>query len=167
VKNIAPVVLFVALLPRLADAQQTDHDFPRTYLFAAPGLATPGSSATLGLGGGIEAPSTPAFLGYSMEVSYLAPVHQFGDGRGLLCFDASHFVRLSKKHFRIEPFIEAGYTRAFGPGSANLANFGGGFNYWIHPDSGIRIEFRDHIQPGTLVRHFPQFRVAYVFEMGD
>ena len=110
-KNIAPVVLFVALLPRLADAQQTDHDFPRTYLFAAPGLATPGSSATLGLGGGIEAPSTPAFLGYSMEVSYLAPVHQFGDGRGLLCFDASHFVRLSKKHFRIEPFIEAGYTR--------------------------------------------------------
>ncbi|PYV14968.1 MAG: hypothetical protein DMG21_16485 [Acidobacteria bacterium] len=85
-KNIAPVVLFVALLPRLADAQQTDHDFPRTYLFAAPGLATPGSSATLGLGGGIEAPSTPAFLGYSMEVSYLAPVHQFGDGRGLLCF---------------------------------------------------------------------------------
>lgn len=166
-KYIASLVLVTALFPQPVPAQEHPYDFPRMYFFAAPGLATPGPSATLGLGGGTDWISQPSSFGYNFDLSYLAPLPKFGDGRGLLSLDACYVLPRHLKGFKFEPFLEAGYTRAFGPGSANLGNFGGGFNYWIHRDSGIRIEFRDHVQPGMTVRHFPQFRVAYVFELND
>jgi hypothetical protein len=153
----------ISILPALGQEPN-----PGMYLFAAPGLAIPGSRRTVGLGGGIEGIVSDRLsksLWGNFEMSYLAPADHFGDGRGLLSVDASYFVPRHAAHFKIQPFFEGGYTRAFGPGSANMVNFGSGFNYWFHFGSGIRFEFRDHVQPGTPARHYPQFRVGWAFPM--
>jgi hypothetical protein len=71
-----------------------------------------------------------------------------GDGVGLFSIDPSyHFLHAHGKS-KLVPFIEGGYTRAFGnKGSPypNIFNFGGGVHYWVFKRVGLRLEFRDYV----------------------
>ncbi len=143
---LATISLAVLVLAAASDCRAQDSPYPgQGYLFAAPGgIVTSGAAAgTLQFGGGGEG---FLFKGFAVggEVGYVAPMKSSRDGFGLLSVDGSyHFGR---KH-RVVPFLTGGYSLAFRSGTANLANFGGGSTYWIGNRTGIRFEFRDHVDP--------------------
>lgn len=48
------------------------------------------------------------------------------------------------------PFVTGGYTRlSSGEGSFNAWNIGAGADIWAREGVGVRIEFRDHVRPGS------------------
>lgn len=51
---------------------------------------------------------------------------------------------------------------AFRNGVANLVNFGAGFDYWFSGRHGLRIEFRDHLDPRYPEANLAGMRVAWV-----
>ena len=162
--RLAVALLAVILAPAPGLGQQSPGIW--SYLFAAPGLASPEKTGTVHLGagmGGILNRKWSNNIGTSWELGYLAPTRSFGDGRGFFSIDGSYLLYNTKKANRFAPFVELGYTRAFGPGSGNLLNYGAGVNYWIRPQSGLQVGVRDHFHPGGPARHITEFRIAWVF----
>jgi hypothetical protein len=131
------------------------------YLFVAPGAYNGygGTTATLHIGGGGEAMVYQG-LGVGAEVGAISALQDSGGGLGLFSANGSyHFSRQNK----ISPFLTGGYSFVFGNGSRNLANFGGGINYWIREKIGLRIEFRDHVYADGSGRHLLGIRVGLAF----
>ena len=56
-----------------------------------------------------------------------------------------------------------GYSLIFRSGHENLANFGGGFNYWFHSRLGARFEFRDQMNTTGTIGHFWGVRFGLAF----
>lgn len=130
------------------------------YAFFSPGaILGDDSVSTMNFGGGLDALIYRG-LGAGAEVSYLTPWSDIGNGIGLMSLNgAYHFNRKRK----LSPFVTGGYTLAFRDGHANLVNFGGGVNYWFREGHGLRLEFRDHLQPQYANTHYVSFRVGYTF----
>ncbi len=98
-------------------------------------------------------------LAAGVELGYNAPWKAFGSGVGVVSVDGSyHFNRSGNA----VPFFTGGYTRTFGPGSANWVNFGAGTDYWFKPNLGLRLEARDHV-PTQGNAHMLEFRVGLAF----
>lgn len=72
-----------------------------------------------------------------------------------------HFKRGDTR--RADPFVTGGYTLVFRSGHANLANFGGGLNYWFHRSLGFRLEFRDMLTTTGTTTHIWAFRFGVAF----
>ena len=83
-------------------------------------------------------------LGFSPELGYVnANQARFDSGFGVGSLNATyHFGRRAK----LDPFVTAGYSAAFRTGYLNMANFGGGVNWWWRERMGLKVEFRDHVE---------------------
>ncbi len=130
------------------------------YAFFSPGaILGDDSVSTMNFGAGLDALIYRG-VGAGAEVSYLTPWSDIGNGIGLLSLNgAYHFNRKRK----LSPFVTGGYTLAIRDGHANLVNFGGGVNYWFREGQGLRLEFRDHLQPQYANTHYVSFRIGYSF----
>jgi hypothetical protein len=72
-----------------------------------------------------------------------------------------HFNR--ERH--LVPFVTGGYSSFFSfGGHVNLANVGGGVNYWYSDHFGIKLEFRDHFRTGTGSANYAEFRFGFDFK---
>ena len=142
-----------------AFAQWGEHR-AHAYLFAAPGGST-GSGSGFGsvhLGGGAEIFLTRG-LAVSPEIGYLAPWNSFGNGFGVFSTNGTYHFRTSRK---LMPFATGGYSLGFRNGTQNMANFGGGVDYWLANNHALRLELRDHYAPG-IGQHYLGFRVGWSF----
>ncbi len=132
------------------------------YVFFAPGAVVQGgySTGTAHFGGGGEGLIYRG-LGIGAELGYLTPWRDFSSGIGIFSVNGSyHFNRTEK----LSPFITGGYSLAFRNGHINLANFGGGVNYWFREKMGLRLEFRDHIHTGSFpTAHYLSARIGLSF----
>ena len=122
------------------------------YLLAAPGVAH-ADTRSLGLihlaGGGEYVFKNT--IGVGAEIGFLGRTDLGALGTASLN-GYYHFPR----HGAWVPFVTAGYSNFFELfDSTNLANIGGGVNYWYKDHFGIKLEFRDHFRGGNANLNFP------------
>jgi hypothetical protein len=133
--------------------------------FGVGGAFSDGERAgVLHFGGGGEARIYKG-LSAGAELGYLHPTGEFRDGFGLFSANGAYRFWTSSSSQRVVPFVTAGYSLAFRDGTANLANFGGGVDYWFHDRAALRLEVRDHIWPGqdgASSANFLMFRIGIV-----
>jgi hypothetical protein len=131
------------------------------YVFVAPGAASAGGDTAglvhLGIGG--EA-VVPMGIGAGAELGFLGRTSL--DALGTASLNGYyHFNRRSTW----APFVTAGYSNFFTlTGHTNLANFGGGVNYWYKEHLGIKLEFLDHFSTGTNSANYAEFRFGFNFK---
>jgi hypothetical protein len=131
------------------------------YVFVAPGVASDGGNSAglihLGVGGeGV----LPVGIGAGAEVGFLG--RQSLDVLGSASINGYY-------HFRRDgswkPFATAGYSNFFTiTGHNNMANLGGGLNYWYKDHLGIKLEVRDHFSAGTNSANYLEFRFGFNFK---
>jgi hypothetical protein len=149
-------IFFLALLTAAVGLAQT-----HGYLFVAPGVAN-ASNESLGLihlavGGEYVFKST---VGAGAEIGLLGRTDLGALGATSLN-GYYHFHR--DRH--LAPFVTAGYSSFFDLGGhVNLANIGGGVNYWYRDHFGIKLEFRDHFSTGTNSANYAEFRFGFDFK---
>jgi hypothetical protein len=149
-------IAFLALITASAMMAQT-----HGYVFVAPGVASASGDTAglihLGVGGegvlpiGIGAGAEVGFMGRTnLDVLDTASINGY-----------YHF----KRNGSWAPFVTAGYSNFFTlTGSSNLANIGGGLNYWYRDHFGIKLEFRDHFSSGTNSANYAEFRFGFNFK---
>lgn len=149
----------MALFAASASAQRS-----MGYWFVAPGAVTSGGTSSFsihaggggeiaiwkGLSAGIEAGAVGLKSNYVDTVTGTASVN------GLY-----HFFH--SKTARYDPFVTAGYSLFFRSGTANLANYGAGMNYWFSRSMAIRVEVRDHVNSLSSPIHFWGVRMGLSF----
>ncbi|MBI3666130.1 MAG: hypothetical protein HY236_07875 [Acidobacteria bacterium] len=148
--------LLAAILPACAWAQHS-----HGYLFVAPGGISGGgnTSATVHLGAGGEGILGKG-IGVGAELGVVGPAQSFSDLVGV--FSANGYYHFSRSG-KADPFLTGGYSLLFRTGTANLANFGVGMNYWIVRRLGLEVEFRDHISTSGTTLHYWGIRVGPAF----
>jgi hypothetical protein len=162
-KLIATVDLLL-MVPMLVSAQNTDPRYRvQGYVFIGQGTYSenPALYGVGHVGGGGDVLLFKA-LGVESELGVMG---RPGDGVGLFSIDPSYRLLPSSSKSKVVPFVEGGYTRAFGNRyftySENLLNFGGGIHYWPFKRVGLRLEFRDYVDHGYVVtRHYPALRIG-------
>ena len=157
---LLPVSLPVSMIAQEVSAPRATAN----AFFGVGGAFSEGERAgILHIGGGGEARIYKG-LSAGAELGYLHPTKEFRDGFGLFSANgAYHFWTSSSQ--RAVPFLTAGYSLAFRNGTANLANFGGGVDFWFHDHAALRLEVRDHIWPsqnGSPTANFLMFRIGLV-----
>jgi hypothetical protein len=154
-------LLAVILIPALGYGQQISDAWYN--IFVAPGFASPEKTGTLHFGFENRAVGSH-HIGAGFGLGYLAPMNSFNHGgRGFFSIDGSYHFYDLKKSPKLAPFMELGYTHAFGPGSGNLINYGAAVNYWICPWSGVHIGVRDYYHPRGPSQHITEFKIGWVF----
>jgi len=131
------------------------------YWFVAPGALTAGgrSTFTLHAGGGGE---LAIWKGISAGVE-LGAEGQRGNYLDTLMGVASvngYYHFFDSKTARFDPFVTGGYSLFFRGGTSNLANYGGGLNYWFARHVAVRVEVRDHVDSQ---RHYWGVRMGLSF----
>ncbi len=129
------------------------------YVFFAPGRGF--ETTTLHIGAGGEGFIYKG-LAAGGDIGYLFPAQSFRYGAGLLSVNGSYHLNRNS-HWIVSPFVTSGYSLAFRGAAANMVNVGGGLNYWLGERTGLRLEFRDHIQPGYRATHLLEFRIGLAF----
>jgi hypothetical protein len=164
VKILTLIIALLLMAPAFAPAQATDPEYRvEGYVFIGQGTY-PENSALYGVGHVGGGGGVLLVRGLSVE-SELGAMGRPGDGTGLFSIDPSYRLLPSASKSKVVPFVEAGYTRAFGNRyftySENLFNFGGGIHYWPFKRVGMRLEVRDYVDHGRLVTdHYPVLRIA-------
>lgn len=86
-------------------------------------------------------------IGAAGELGFEAGKHA---SFGMVSFNLYyHFVHRGAAE-KLDPFVTGGYTLAIAFGSANVANFGLGTNYWFSRHFGVRGEFHDVVGEGSV-----------------
>ena len=160
------MVCSLLLLPLGLQAQESEP--PRgtaNVFFGGGGAFADGERAgVLQFGGGGEGRIYKG-LSAGAELGYVHPGESFREGFGLLSTNGTYRFWNAWPAQKVVPFLTAGYSLAFRDGTANLANFGGGLDYWFRPRAALRLEARDHIWPGKdgiPTSHILMFRVGIV-----
>lgn len=87
----------------------------------------------------------------------------FNYSAGLLSLGGSyHFLRAPAR--RADPFVAAGVSGVTLEGAPALFHFGGGLNYWLTRNFGLRAELRDHLTSdnGTALHYLAaRFGIAF------
>jgi len=143
-RNTTLSILVLAACGAVAWGQTENGHAGQGYVFIAPGAASHDGGSTLNIGGGGEGLLYKG-LGVGADIGYLFPRQDFGCGFGLLSVDGSYHFGARTPGRKVVPFVTAGYSLAFRSGHANLANFGGGLDYWFTDRVGLRAEFRDYV----------------------
>ncbi len=134
------------------------------YIFFGPGaLAVSGEKAAMLYYGGGGEGILHKIVGVGGELGGVTSTH-YRESVGLA--DANGYVHFtSNRRARFDPFVTGGYTLMFNSRErANLFNVGGGVNCWLGKSLGLRLEFRDHVQPGNgSAAHLLGFRVGLAF----
>ena len=158
-KRILLLGFIITVAAISAPAQVGEGYHGHGYVFAAPGgIKQGGNESVVHFGGGGERLIYRG-LGAGAELGYVAPTIL-----GILSANGSyHFVNRATPR-KLVPFVTAGYSYAFSSGgTAHLANFGGGVNYWFHPRAAARLEFRDHMETTSYPLHIWGFRFGLSF----
>ena len=157
----------------LAPAQQRELPRGLGYLFVAPGTVSDfyGRAKTLGFGGGGEW-LVYRRLGAGFDASGLLIFRRNNTIAGFAPVSLNgtyHFVSPNRIR-NLDPFVTAGYSIGiFGGGiDHGWFNFGGGANFWLREGLGLRLEFRDLVEPNSGIAddprdHFPAFRIGLVW----
>ena len=99
-------------------------------------------------------------VGVAGDVGWLWTGDRFSSGVGIGSLNGSyHFASRQK----LDPFATAGYGFLFRSGTVNMANFGGGVNWWLQDNLGLRFEVRDHSDFRSRSQHFISFRLGLSF----
>jgi hypothetical protein len=149
-------VIFLYLIAAAAAMAQT-----HAYVFVAPGggSGSGNSSALIHLGGGGEV-VLPMGIGAGAEVGFLGRTSL--DVLGTASLNGYYHFKRSGSW---APFATGGYSNFFTlNGHSNLANVGGGLNYWYKDHLGIKLEFRDHFRTGTGSANYAEFRFGFDFK---
>ena len=131
-------------------AASAQHSPGHIYGFVGP-VVVPQSAFTawngtfVHIGGGGEGRLNDKF-GLGGEIGVLRPLtNPYGRSIGLASLNpAFHFFSKTSQR-KFDPFINGGFSLAFGTGVAAGFNYGGGMNYWLRPRFGLRVEFRHHL----------------------
>ena len=105
-----------------------------------------------------------AELLFARRIGVAAEVGSTGVGRRVSLDGTVHFPRGTRA--RLEPFLQAGYTRSTGEFSNTYHgwNAGGGVRYWVRPRLGLRLEFVEmvqHLDTWTERYHFARFGITF------
>jgi hypothetical protein len=95
------------------------------------------------IGGGVDA---LVYKGFSVGGEFSRA--SAGPGRSFNIFSANgsyHFLNGSKAG-KFDPFVSGGYSRF---AATNAVNFGGGTNYWLSNQIGVRFDIRPHLASGA------------------
>jgi hypothetical protein len=163
-KKLVVTGALLLIAQALTLAQGADHQYRgEGYLFIGEGTY-PTHPGLLGVGHVGGGGGVLLFKGLGVE-SELGAMGRPGDGVGLFSVDPSYRLLPSRSKSKVVPFVEGGYTRAFGNWgftySENLFNFGGGIHYWPFKRVGMRLEGRDYVDHGWFVsNHYPALRIA-------
>ena len=164
-KKLIVTGALLLLAPALAPAQVAGHQYRvEGYLFIGQGTY-PTYPGLLGIGHVGGGGGVLLFKGLSVE-SEAGAMGRPGYGVGLFSVDASYRLLPSRSKSKVVPFVEGGYTRAFGNWgftySENLFNFGGGIHYWPFKRVGMRLEVRDYVDHAPWgLDHYPALRIAF------
>ena len=165
-RRLILMVCSLLLLPLGLKAQESEP--PRgtaNVFFGGGGAFADGERAgVLQFGGGGEGRIYKG-LSAGAELGYVHPGESFREGFGLLSTNGTYRFWNAWPSQKVVPFVTAGYSLAFRDGTANLANFGGGLDYWFRQRAALRLEARDHIWPGKNgipTSHILMFRVGLV-----
>jgi len=165
-RRLILMVCSLLLLPLGMKAQESEP--PRgtaNVFFGGGGAFADGERAgVLQFGGGGEGRLYKG-LSAGAELGYVHPGESFRNGFGLLSTNGTYRFWNAWPSQKVVPFVTAGYSLAFRNGTANLANFGGGVDYWFRQRAALRLEVRDHIWPGESgipTSHILMFRVGLV-----
>jgi len=147
----------------LAHGQESPEPRALAHVFFGGGgtFAEGNAAGTLQVGGGGEGRIYKG-LGAGAELGYLFPRQAAGDGLGILSTNGFYRFTNSSSPQKVTPFVTAGYSLGFRDGTINMANFGGGVDYWVRDRMGLRLEVRDHVWTGDPTAHFLMFRVGLV-----
>ena len=159
---LRPILMSVWLLALGSPVWAQSNTGFNGYAFGAPGGATGVGSTvgTLQAGGGVEKIFGPG-IGVGTELSAIIPWRNGRETIGLFSVNGSYHF---KEDGDFDPFVIGGYSLLFRSASANLANFGGGMNYWFKPNMAFRAELRDHIhRPAGFTVHYWGVRLGLVF----
>lgn len=117
------------------------------YLFVVPGGATGPNTTdgTLQAGVGVENVWTNGF-GFGVEASALGVTRDYFGPATIAVLSPNLYF-----HFRprgvVDPFITGGYSAFIRDRLDNLLNLGAGLNFWLRPRFGLRLAFRDYVNP--------------------
>lgn len=165
-KNLVLATIITFAVTTLAIAQETSKPAMQVHGFlGGGGLFVEGERAGLVQAGGSVEGKVYKGLGVGVEASYLAFKDAWGEGFGLISPNATYHFPTSTNG-KITPFITGGYSLAYKEGTANLANFGGGVDYWPSKHVGIRFDLRDHVSPGAFGDSAAHFLVARIGILG-
>lgn len=130
------------------------------HAFWGCGFTTDGSDSEgfVHYGGGVETLLARG-LGVGLELGYLS-WSGFTDGIGVFSPGVVYAFNTDRKTI---PFVTGGYTLYFREGSVNGAFLGGGINYLIGEDWGIRVEGRDQIWTADDGVHNLEARFGVMF----
>jgi hypothetical protein len=158
-RRFALLVLLLAACCAGALAQRS-HYYWTTDL---GGYSTAGrNSFRAGLNGGGEI-AIKYGIAAGPNLGFIAPVHGlFWDTvQGLGSANGYYhpmYARLNRS--RWDPFATAGYGVMFRSDVVNMFNYGGGLNYWVGDDIGVRTEFRNFTRSGA---NLWTFRIGVCF----
>ena len=175
--NMRHLVLIVSsLLIFAAAGKSQEFEMPRRigYVFVAPGRDSAGWKKTTvhtGAGGHLIVYKG---LGMNVETGFLFHPGNSEARTTLTSFGASYHLLNEKSPRKIVPFVATGYSYAANNTMLNMQmlNFGGGVDYWLREELGLRLEVRAHFSPkaypdGTLFPgapvHFLGYRIGVVW----
>src|ERR1700674_945871 len=149
-------IFFLALITATAALAQS-----HGYLVVGPGIASADHQSLglihLGVGGEWMFPDG---IGAGGEVGLIGRTDLGALGAASLN-GYYHFNR--DRH--LVPFVTGGYSSFFDLGGhVNLANLGGGVNYWYRDHFGLTLEFRDYFSTGTNSANYAEFRFGFNFK---
>ena len=170
------ILIAISLLMFAAAGKGQDFEMPRRigYVFVAPGRDSSGWKKTTvhtGAGGHLLVSKG---LGLNFETGFLFHPANMEARTTLTSFGASYHLFNQRSPRKIVPFVAAGYSYAANNTMPNMhmVNFGGGVDYWLREELGLRLEVRDHFAPkaypdGTLFPgapvHFLGYRIGVVW----
>lgn len=147
------------------------------YVTAAPGGISVAGNTAKALYGAVGAEGlVSSGIGLGAEAG---AIRQVSPGwHGVLTYVSTNvYYHLIQTGDQTDPFVTVGYTSLFrgahheagqDPGQANLINFGGGLNYWMRPNLGAKIEFRDNLHPKRGPNpNYWSFRIGIIVRLGN
>jgi hypothetical protein len=168
-KLVVCAITLIGTFSTMASAQEPSRSRYEGYLFAGPGIGNigPGEGSVgdvhFGFGGErffYKGLSLGAEIGAVGPVSAGPPDPGFSDWVvGLGSTNAAyHFLAPNGRG--VEPFLTGGYSLFFRAGLSHGYNVGGGSDFWMKRNLGLRFEVRDQQSSN---RDVVSFRVGVVF----
>ena len=134
------------------------------YGFVGAGGATANgyTSRMVSFGFGGEARIVP-HIGAGVELSGLGLTSNYWDSIAGM-FSPNGYVHFKgSRDAKFDPYVSGGYTLIFRSGHANLANFGGGANFWPKRHLGFKVDVRDHVTTRYYTIHYWEVRAGVTF----
>ena len=160
-------LVLAALVLCVNSCRAQDAPLPNLALFAGAGITNTAGPVhgAVHFGGDLDQgvpwrPSRPIFpVGYLFEGGYIGPVNSFRAGSAIFSLNYLGRLRFSDDpDARLTTFVTGGYTRMFGTG--NAVNFGGGVDWALAQNTGIRLELRDYRRASGPAEHNFAIRIA-------